>query len=226
MNKFVISSGHGKIVRGAKGFIDEHDEAVKVVNKVAEYLKQLGATIYTFHDNTSKTQNENLNTIVNYHNSKVRELDISVHFNANTTTQSPMGTEVCYYNQKEMSATMSKVISTALGTKDRGAKERKELYFLRNTDKPAYLIEVCFVDSKADVDLYNKNFDKMCRAIAETLAGKKLPVVAKRETHTVVKGDTLYGIAKECKTTVNELIKLNPLVDVDTLKVGTKLIVK
>src|SRR6516165_4978098 len=38
----VISSGHSKYVRGASGYIDEVDEARKVVEAVARYLRKLG----------------------------------------------------------------------------------------------------------------------------------------------------------------------------------------
>jgi len=44
------------------------------------------------------------------------------------------------------------------------------LYFLKNTTEPAILLEICFVDSKADVELYQKNFKAICAAIAEVLA--------------------------------------------------------
>ena len=186
----VMSSGHGKKVAGAIGTLNEVNEARKVVNKVAEYLKQLGVSVKTFHDDTSTTKNSNLSTIVNYHNKQTRELDVSVHFNACKTTNDPMGTEVLYYNKKAEAVALSKAIATAGGFKDRGGKERKELYFLKNTSKPALLIEVCFVDSKADAELYKKNFDKICRAIAENLAGKKLPAPApaKKYTYRVVAG--------------------------------------
>jgi len=36
---------------------------------------------------------------------------------------------------------------------------------------PSILIEVCFVDSIADADLYGKNFDAICDAIADVLGG-------------------------------------------------------
>lgn len=176
--KVTISSGHGDKVRGASGYIDERNEAVKVVNKVAEYLKQLGVKVNVFHDKTSTTQNQNLSAIVGYHNKTDRQLDISVHFNANKTTSSPMGTEVLYYDASGLASALSKDIAKAGGLKDRGGKQRKELYFLRNTSKPAILIETCFVDSKADADLYKKNFDAICKAIAEHIAGKKLPTKA------------------------------------------------
>lgn len=44
-------------------------------------------------------------------------------------------------------------------------------------------------------------------------------------THTVVKGDTLYSIAKKYGTTVANLQTLNPKVDADSLQIGQKLIV-
>ena len=55
---------------GASGYIDEVDEARKVVEAVAKALRVLGVQTLTFHDDVSKLQNENLNRIVNFHNSK------------------------------------------------------------------------------------------------------------------------------------------------------------
>ena len=90
-NSIVISSGHALYVRGASDIIDEVSEARKVVAQVVTYLKQLGVTVYEFHDNTSRTQNQNLSTIVNFHNSKNRELDVSIHFNSAGRTNNPLG---------------------------------------------------------------------------------------------------------------------------------------
>ncbi|MED4693770.1 N-acetylmuramoyl-L-alanine amidase [Peribacillus frigoritolerans] len=179
MDKFVISSGHAKAVRGACGYIDEVNEARKVVPKVAEYLKELDCKVHTFNDNTSKTQRDNINTIVKYHNSKSRDLDVSVHFNAGTKEVG--GTEVLYYGDgnKALAAKVSNAIANALGIKDRGAKKRTDLGFLKGTAKPAILIEVCFVDTKTNADAYKKSFDDCCKAIAETLSGKKVKEVAK-----------------------------------------------
>ena len=46
---------------------------------------------------------------------------------------------------------------------------RKELA-LADTNKPAILLEVCFVSSTVDVELYKKNFEAICQAIAKELA--------------------------------------------------------
>lgn len=178
-----ISSGHGKYVAGASCYIDEVKEARRVTNKVAEYLKKMSVKVAVIHDDSSKTKAANITNgrnsyIVKKHNAASRQLDVSVHFNAASKTTSPRGAEVFYYDDKALAAKLSKAIANAGGLKDRGAKDGKHLVFCKSTDKKAILLEICFVDSKADTDLYNKNFDKICRAIAETLAGKKIPAAS------------------------------------------------
>lgn len=172
--RFVISSGHGKYIRGASGYIDEVDEARKVVERVADFLRSAEVDTVTFHDNTSTTQNENLNRIVNFHNSQSRDYDISVHFNAYNTTSSPMGTECLYVSQQSLATKVSRAIADAGDFIDRGPKKRTDLFFLNSTDKPAILIETCFVDSKADTNLYHQHFDKICTAIAESITGQSI----------------------------------------------------
>lgn len=175
-----ISSGHGKYVAGASCYLNEVEEARKVVNKVAEYMKQVGVKVNTIHDDVSKTKAQNITSgkssyLISKHNATNRELDVSVHFNAASKTDSPRGVEVFYYSDSALATKVSKAIADAAGFKDRGAKSGKHLVFCSSTSKKAILIEVCFVDSAADAELYRKNFDKICRAIAEVLSGKKIP---------------------------------------------------
>lgn len=165
-----ISSGHGKYVRGAAGVLDEVDEARRVVERVADELQTRGVDVAVFHDNTSTTQSENLDTIVNFHNSRIRDLDVSVHFNAYVETYKPMGTEVLYLTQSDLAGTMSAAIAEC-GFIDRGPKKRTDLAFLNNTEMPAILIETCFVDSEADAEIYRARFSAICDAIADVLAG-------------------------------------------------------
>jgi N-acetylmuramoyl-L-alanine amidase len=166
----VISSGHGKIVRGAAGFLDEVDEARRVVEEVAEMLEEWGVSVLVFHDDISKSQSENLKAIVSYHNEQTRDLDVSVHFNAFEKTDKPMGTEVLYLTQAALAAEMSAAIAKAGDFLNRGAKKRTDLAFLNNTREPAILIEVCFVDSAADTRNYLKHFNAICKAIAEVIS--------------------------------------------------------
>lgn len=173
--QIVISSGHGKYVRGASGILDEVDEARIVVEAVASLLRERGVRVTTFHDDVSQTQNENLNRIVDFHNSQERELDVSVHFNAYVETAGPMGTECLYVTQQALAASMSKAVSLC-GFIDRGAKKRTDLFFLNQTEKPSVLIELCFVDSAADAEVYKSAFDEIMEAIATVLGGGNAPV--------------------------------------------------
>jgi N-acetylmuramoyl-L-alanine amidase len=167
----VISSGHGLYVRGASGIIDEVDEARKVTNALAAALEERGVSVVVFHDDTSKSQSENLDEIVDFHNDQERDLDVSVHFNAFEQTASPRGVEVLYVTQADLAGRISAAIAEAGGFINRGGKKNTGLAFLNGTEMPSVLLEVCFVDSEADCDLYAARFDAIVEAIATTLGG-------------------------------------------------------
>jgi peptidoglycan hydrolase-like protein with peptidoglycan-binding domain len=181
MRRIVISSGHGLKIRGAAGspvppYLDEVNEARRVVDRVAAILNAVNVPTTVYHDNVSTSQNENLNRIVDFHNSKSRDLDISVHFNAYETTSKPMGTECLYVTQLDLAKQVASAVADAGHFIDRGPKKRTDLFFLNNTAMPSILIEVAFVDSKADADLYRANFEAICSAIAQAVSGQNIPV--------------------------------------------------
>jgi N-acetylmuramoyl-L-alanine amidase len=163
--RIVISSGHGKYIRGASGLIDEVDEARRMVPRIAAYLREVGHKVQEFHDDTSTTQSQNLETIVAYHNDQSRDLDVSVHFNAYVPTEGGRGTEVLYLTQATLAQKVVDAIAAAGHLINRGIKKRTDLAFLNNTDAPAILIETCFVDAGEDVRAYEMHFDAICQAI-------------------------------------------------------------
>ena len=187
--KVVISSGHGKYVRGAEGpppwGLDEVDEARRVVEATAPALRAKGVDVTTYHDDVSHSQNENLDRIVSFHNSKTRDWDFSIHFNSATfsgsnQTSKPVGCEVFYTSQTgmEMADEIVDAICEASGLINRGPKNDDAiggLYFLSNTEEPAALLEICFVNSSADAAIYRENFDLICNAIAGAIAGEEIP---------------------------------------------------
>jgi hypothetical protein len=171
-NSVVISSGHGLHVRGASGIIDEVDEARRLTEAVAAALRFRGVAVETFHDNASTDQSSNLECIVDFHNSyQPHDLDISIHFNAFEPTPAPRGVEVLFVTQDMLAGEMSYAISHAGCLLDRGPKYRSDLYFLNNTDMPALLLEVCFVDSQSDCADYKENYDAIVDAIATVIGG-------------------------------------------------------
>lgn len=168
----VISSGHGLHVRGAHGIIDEVDEARKVVDALAEVLRCRDVEVVTFHDNVSESQSENLNRIVDFHNSRgPHDLDVSVHFNAFEQCDSPRGTEVLYVTQSDLAGELAAMIAEGGDLINRGGKHRDDLFFLNETMEASVLLEICFVDSEADVAAYDANFAGIIDAIAEVLGG-------------------------------------------------------
>lgn len=54
--KITISSGHGKYISGAVGYLDEVTEARKVTDRVADHLKELDCLAVKYHENTAKKQ--------------------------------------------------------------------------------------------------------------------------------------------------------------------------
>lgn len=168
-----ISPGHYGVGTGAKGYIDEFTEAKKVSKKVHALLNKAGILCNLIIDEKSKSQRENLSYLVQQHNKTKRELDVSIHFNAiNNLTERPIGVGVLYVNRnyKQAAEKVCEAIAKSAGFVNRGAKHRTDLAILNGTHKPCLLVEVCFVNSKSDVLLYNKHFEAICLALAKSLA--------------------------------------------------------
>ncbi|MFJ8235990.1 N-acetylmuramoyl-L-alanine amidase [Ureibacillus sp. NPDC094379] len=172
MSQITISPGHYGPGTAARDLIDEGTETRKVVDCVVELLKNEKIGVNKVVDTQSTSQSQNLNFLVSAHNRSQRKLDVSIHFNSSgERTTKGLGAEVLYVNEnlKDYASKVSKAISVASGLKNRGRKKRTELFFLNNTKQPAILIEVCFVNSTVDVNLYHTQFEKICRAIADEL---------------------------------------------------------
>ena len=189
-NQINISSGHSINCQGASDIINEVTEARKVVDRIYDMCKSMGIEVYKYHD-TSSSSSQNLANIVNWHNRFKDGIDISIHFNAYQHTSNSMGTEVCYYSQSELANKVSSAISKKKKKKNRGGKERKGLYVLKNTNKPMILIEVCFCDSSYDVQKYQENFDNICLAIIQALTGKTTQI---NNTNNNSNNDKIYRV--------------------------------
>jgi peptidoglycan hydrolase-like protein with peptidoglycan-binding domain len=174
--KIVISSGHGLHVPGASGYLDEVTCAREIVDQVAVYLRRAGVDTIVFHDNTSHSVDENLDTIVSFHNNQgPHDYDVSVHLNAFEATSKCMGTEVIYVTQSTLAANISEAIADAADLPNRGGKyDERGLAFLWNTNAPAVLVEVLFVDSRCDAQHYSDRFDEICGALAAALSGQPI----------------------------------------------------
>lgn len=164
-----VHGGHNRIVPGASGYLDEVTEDRAVTAQVIDKLRALGHTVYDCTDDSGHTQSQNLANIVHECNARDVDLNVSIHFNAGGGT----GTEVLVYSDTGAAAGYAVKICAAiaeLGYRNRGVKERKNLYVLRHTTAPALLVECCFVDSVADAQRFDAN--KMAAAIVRGITGQ------------------------------------------------------
>ena len=83
-----------------------------------------------------------------------------------------VGTEVWVRNTDGVRGDLAKRICnkiSKIGFTNRGVKSTQNLWFLNQTNRPALLIEVCFVTDPDDFDLYKKSKDKIAQAIVDAV---------------------------------------------------------
>lgn len=199
--------GHFGDGTGAHGIVDEVKEATKITKRVYDILRANNVPATYYKDTVSKSQTENINRLIAHHNADTNGLIVSIHLNASSGTQANgIGCEVCYTTQKALATKLSAAISKAGGFKDRGAKYRNNIGVLVRTKEPAVLLEPFFVNSKEDVELYNKHFEKICQAIAKALAEHIGYKIGKT---TVTTASNTKAKSKKVKGTIKTLDKLN-----------------
>lgn len=184
--KIAVRGGHCPRVPGASKFIDELTEDRKVKDSVIKYLKQLGHEVLdvTPPNNTNSSRND-LSYGVSRANNQKADLFVSIHFNkAYDVYDGFLGSEVCVYTPND---TAQRVVNglAGLGFKNRGQKVRTGLYELKHTNMKAMIIEVCFVESIADVGLYKKlGHDLIGKTIAESISDKKVTTTTQSTNKT------------------------------------------
>lgn len=166
---YVISPGHWHVGTGARGFIDEVEEARKVVREISNIWSTSKIAHKIVVDNQSKNVSQNLSFLIREHKKYHLARHISIHFNSVAGVHDrPIGCEVLYAHDsmKHVAEQVSNAIHLASGLKNRGAKKHVNLRWLNAFSKSGILVEVCFVNSKKDVELYSLYFHEICKAIA------------------------------------------------------------
>ena len=170
--KIGINCGHtvaGTTGCGAVGILNESDETRAVGYKLMDKLKALGHTVIDCTNDYASSVSENLRCICNIANSVNLDAFYSIHLNSG----GGKGTECYTYNgvDKAKASQICKNMNS-IGFVNRGVKDGSKLYVVKNTSAPACLIEVCFVDTQNDADLYKKlGADKIAQTICDAIVG-------------------------------------------------------
>ncbi|MGN2369369.1 N-acetylmuramoyl-L-alanine amidase [Clostridium botulinum] len=153
--KIGLRAGHSDNCTGAIGIVNEHEQMKKYYEAVKGILEQYGHTAIDCNSNGS-TPNAELSEGVNKANSNNVDLFVSLHMNCFNGQAN--GTEVL------VSSTSSKAYPIAqrlvnnfaeLGFLNRGVKCER-LFEMNHCEAPNVILEICFCDSKKDIDIYNK----------------------------------------------------------------------
>ena len=171
--KIGVNCGHtisGTTGSGAVGYLNESHETRNIGYKIISKLKESGNTVIDCTNDRAFSVNDNLKNIVAMANVQDLDLFISVHLNAG----GGKGCECYTYGGKELDEAVKICTQLkSLGFTNRGVKDGSTLYVVKNTKAKAILIEVCFVDSKTDADIYNKvGAEKIANAICNAIVGK------------------------------------------------------
>lgn len=166
-----VNCGHtvsSTIGSGAMGYLNESNETRRVGYRLMELLRERGVEVVDCTNDYASSVSENLREIVAIANAYPLDLFISIHFNSG----GGKGTEVYTYGGERLRQAEAVCENMeALGFVNRGIKNGSGLYVIRNSTAPAMLVEVCFVDTKSDADLYSKlGVDAIALAICDAVA--------------------------------------------------------
>ena len=236
----VIDPGHGGVDGGAVGNNQtEKDYTLKISKYMYDRFKQLGIPVTLTRDiDVTLTPTDRTKKIIDAYGNDQNVIVISNHLNAGGGT----GAEVIYALRNSNSLADSVLENIGLtGQSTRRTYQRtlpsnpsKDYYFIhRDTgNTEPLIIEYGFIDDKpTNVQFLNNNYKEIAEAVIKSVleyknipytppANIQTPVTPNQNnTYLVKKGDTLYSLAKQYNTTVDELKQLNNLAN-NTLSIG------
>ena len=170
--KIVVDSGHGGEDPGAvyQGR-QEKDDNLRLALEVGRLLEAgRQDVVYTRTTDVYQTPFEKAQIA----NREEADYFISIHRNSSPRSNQYQGVETLIYDKSGIKLEMAEAIDGALedvGFRNLGVKERPGLVVLRRTNMPALLIEVGFINSEADNQLFDEKFSEIAEAIAEAILG-------------------------------------------------------
>ena len=163
----MLDAGHGGINPGAVyAGRQEKDDALNLTLAVGEILQNNGIDVeYTRTTDIYQTPFEKAQIA----NEAGVDFFISIHRNSFPEDNVVSGVESLVYDLSGIKYEMAENINEQLetvGFVDLGVKARPNLIVLKRTKMPAVLVEVGFINSDIDNQLFEQNFDAIAQAIA------------------------------------------------------------
>ena len=233
--KIAIDLGHGVGQdRGAEGIVTEESIINSVGSLVIAKLKALGHTVIETRPQYANSVSDSLIKRVDLANNSNVDLYVSIHANAG----GGRGTEIFTYRGQEVEQARNVLNNICeLGFINRGIKS-SNLFVINKTEAKSMLIEICFVDTKSDMELYNSiGAEKVANAIVEGITGQvgnpsvtpnSSPIKAESVIEKPKLSNWISELQTECNSqgfsnqTVDGIRGVNTLSGCPTLKVGAE----
>ncbi len=144
----------------------EKDDTLRLVLAIGEILQNHGLDVeYT---RTTDVYESPYEKAMEANNAGV-DYFVSIHRNSFPTDNVVSGVESLVYDLSGIKLEMAENINEqleAIGFVNLGVKARPNLVVLRRTTMPAVLVEVGFINSNTDNQLFDQNFEDIAQAIA------------------------------------------------------------
>lgn len=258
LNCIGIDIGHNlRCDVGAVGIRREDELNLLVGKALIKRFRAKGVKVVECLPSSASSHKDSLSKRCRAANYGKVDVFISIHHNA---CPGGYGSEcLCIKGgqQNALSERLSKVILEEVckhGFRNRGVKDRRDLYVINNTTMPAIIVECAFVDSARDMNGYDSEkmadaiFRGVCRFYGIDLSGVEGNLggtstsgsggsqggadssgnqggTSSPKYHVVQKGDTLWGISRKYGVSVERLVEINGIKDRNLIYVGQKILV-
>ncbi len=164
----MLDAGHGGKDPGAVyNGRQEKDDALALTLAIGEILQERGVDV--LYTRTTDVYESPYQKAMEANAAGV-DFFVSIHRNSYPTDNAVSGVESLIYDRSGIKLEMAENINDQLesiGFVNLGIKERPGLVVLRRTKMPAVLVEVGFINSDTDNQIFDDNFDNIALAIAE-----------------------------------------------------------
>lgn len=164
----VIDAGHGGYDNGATyNGRKEKDDNLRLALAVGEKLRQDGfPVVFTRTTDVYQRPIDKARMA----NESGGDYFVSIHRNSSPNPNTYSGVQTLVYNDSGIPAEMARNVNAELekvGFNNLGVSVRPDLIVLRRTRMPAILIEAGFINTDADNQTFDQNFNEMVNAIAK-----------------------------------------------------------
>ena len=168
MALIVLDAGHGGVNPGATyNGRQEKDDALALTLAVGNILEENGMDVY--YTRTTDIYESPYQKSMEA-NAVGADYFVSIHRNSSPYPNQYTGIESLVYNRYGEAARLAENINIRLeevGFENQGVNERPNLVVLNRTQMPAVLVEVGFINTDADNQLFDERFDEIAQAIAD-----------------------------------------------------------